>query len=123
MIVAATLGEAARAVETVAHSKGNHGKPEISYSVAMGSWFVYDGHVYQVKSAPADVFLAWLTSVTPASWTEYERAEYIALDESGSAGGRALGRWYSLCNIKGRNKSRAVVYGSEQEALARLKAR
>jgi hypothetical protein len=121
MITATSIGEASREVETVTHS--SHAKPALAYSVAMRSWFIHEGQAHNVECCPPLVFVAWLASVVPATWTEATKAEYISLDESGSSDARSLGRWFSLNNVlhKSGRKKRVVLYASQDEAISSLK--
>jgi hypothetical protein len=118
VIAAMSLAEAASEVETQAWQR--HCKPAISLSQALHSWFVYQGKAYQVKSAPPDVFSAWLASVVPASWTEADKALHLAA-ESGDDEEIALCRWYSLLGIVKARKKHKLLYASDQEAISGLK--
>ena len=93
--------------------------PNFSYRRIQSAWFVFQGAAYPVMHCPRAIFQAFIEHLIEAlpPIQKHTQRELFA-----NAGDDVVGRWFKLDSLGNKKKARLVLYASEQEARAALKA-
>jgi len=96
------------------HGNAMHSHPPVfPYSQCQQHYFLFDGTVYNVASAPSVIFKAWLTALPP-QWPYGSGDDAMALLKSTELD--LCSRWWLLC-LLGKARTPLKLYHLKSEML------